>query len=97
MSKTTGPILAMGAITMANQNVFNDKSVDWRIPIATGLLAVGFTMAERVWPKGVQILAWTGVVAVVLTRTQSSIPSPAESALQWWNKGQTPGGGTLKT
>lgn len=97
MSATTGPVLAMGAITITNRTVFNSKPMDWRVPIATGLLAVGFSLAERVWPQGAKILAWTGLAAVVLTRTQASVPSPAESALAWWNKGQAPGGGTAKT
>jgi hypothetical protein len=97
MSRTTGPILAMGALTIANQSVFNGRPVDWRVPIATGLLATGFSMAERAWPRGALLLAWTGVLAVVFTRTQPSIPSPAESALAWWHQGETPGGGQVKT
>jgi hypothetical protein len=99
MSQTTGPVLAMGAITIVNQTVFNDRPMDWRVPIATGLLAVGFSWGERVWPKGALILAWTGVVAVVLTRVQPTVPSPTESALAWWNKGQQsgPGGRYLST
>lgn len=96
MSQTTGPVLAMGLITMANQSVFNGRPMDWRVPIATGLLAVAFDLGEHVWPKGAELLAWTGVVAVVLTRTQPAVPSPAESALNWWNKGQAPGGGEMQ-
>ena len=97
MSATTGPVLAMGLITITNRTVFNSEPMDWRVPIATGLLAVGFSLAEKVWADGVKILAWTGVAAVVLTRVEPDVPSPAESALAWWNRGQAPGGGKIST
>jgi hypothetical protein len=86
MSQTTGPILATGAITVVNQTIFHDKAMDWRVPVATGLAAIGFGLAERVWPKGVVILAWTVFGTVLLTRMQPDVPSPVESALSWWNK-----------
>lgn len=88
MSQTTGPILAMGAVTVANDVVFHDEPMDWRVPVATGLAAIGFSLAERVWPKGAQILAWTALVTVLLTRTKSNVPSPVESALDWWRKSE---------
>lgn len=88
MSQTTGPILAVGAITVVNQTVFHDEPMDWRVPVATGLAAVGFSMAERAWPQGVKILAWTVLVTVLFSRTKSNVPSPVESALTWWNKGE---------
>ena len=87
MSITTGPVLAIGAVTMVNQSVFHDRPVDWRIPIATGFLAVGFSLFERVDLKVAQVFAWTGLAAVLLTRVDPSLPAPAESALQWWNHG----------
>jgi hypothetical protein len=43
MSRTIGPVLATGALTIANQTVFNGKPMDWRVPIATGLAAIGFS------------------------------------------------------
>ena len=86
MSKTTGVILATGAVTVVNATVFHDEPMDWRVPIATGLAAIGFSLAERVWPKGVVVLAWTSFVTVLLTRTQPGVPSPTESALEWWRK-----------
>jgi hypothetical protein len=89
MSQTTGVILATGAVTVVNATVFHDEPMDWRVPIATGLAAVGFSLAERVWPKGVQILAWSTLLTVLLTRTQKGVPSPTESALDWWRKSGT--------
>lgn len=85
MSQTTGPVLAMGAITVVNTTIFNDEPMDWRVPVATGLASIGFAFAERAWPEGAKILAWTALLTVLLTRTQASVPSPVESALKWWN------------
>jgi len=85
MSKTTGPVLAMGAITMVNNSIFNGHPIDWRIPVATGLAAIGFDLAERAFPLGAELLAWTALLTVLLTRINPAIPSPAESALKWWD------------
>jgi len=86
MGASTGPILALGAITLVNRAVFNNQPMDWRIPIATGMAALVFSGAESVIgadiPKGIAMVA---LVAVVLTRVDPSVPSPAESALKWWN------------
>jgi hypothetical protein len=60
--------------------------MDWRVPIATGLSAIGFSLAERVWPQGAEILAWTALVTLLLTRLNPKVPSPAESAVQWFNQ-----------
>lgn len=93
MSQTTGPVLAMGLATVVNQTVFHDQPMDWRVPVATGLAAIGFSTAERAWPQGAKILAWTALLTVLLTRTQPNVPSPVESALTWWRQG---GGETQK-
>ena len=86
MAQSTGPILAVGAITLANQVVFNGQPVNWRIPIATGIAAIAFSGAETLIgpaiPRGIALVA---LVAVVFTRTNPKIKSPAESALDWWN------------
>lgn len=94
MSVTIGPILATGGVTVVNQTIFHDEPMDWRVPVATALAAIGFSLAEKVWPKGTQILAWTVFGTVLLTRTQPNVPSPVESALSWWNKGGSGGGGS---
>jgi len=87
MAASTGPILAVGAITVANRTVFNGQPMDWRIPIATGLAALVFSGAETVIgsdiPRGIALVA---LVAITLSRIDPTVPSPAESALAWWNK-----------
>lgn len=85
MSRTLGPVLALGAVTMANETVFNSGPVNWKVPIATGLAAVGFGLAERVAPEVAVILAWTALVTVLITRTDPNVPSPAESAINWFD------------
>lgn len=88
MSQTTGPVLALGTITVINRTVFNHEPMDWRIPIATGLLAVGFSFGEKAFPDGAQVLAWTALLTTLLTRMDPAVPSPVESALAWWKQSQ---------
>lgn len=92
MSQTTGVILAMGATTIVNRTVFQSEPMDWRIPIATGLLAVGFSLAERAYPQGAEILAWTTFLTTLVTRVDPKVPSPAESALAWWKSSNSSSG-----
>lgn len=87
MGRTIGPVLATGAVTVVNQSVFHGKPIDWRVPVATGLAAIGFDLFENVAPKVAVVLAWSAFLTVMLTRTDPSIPSPTESALAWWQKG----------
>lgn len=88
MSQTTGPVLALGTITVINRTVFNGEPMDWRIPIATGLAAIGFNFAERAFPDGAQVLAWTALLTTLVTRVEPNVPSPVESALAWWKQSQ---------
>lgn len=88
MSATLGPILATGALTITNQTFFNNQPMDWKVPIATGLAAIGFSLAERAWPVGAELLAWTVFVSALFTRVTPGQPAPAENALRWWNGGK---------
>jgi hypothetical protein len=87
VSRSTGPVLATGLVTVVNQTVFHNEPMDWRVPIATGLAAIGFGLAERAAPDLVVVLAWTAFLTVMLTRTNPKVPSPVESAVDWWKKG----------
>jgi len=86
MAQSTGPVLAIGAITTANRSVFHDKEMDWRPVVATGIAALAFAAAERMWPAGARMLAWTALAAVCLSRIEPDVPSPVESALLWWER-----------
>jgi hypothetical protein len=86
MAQTTGPVLAIGGITLANQVIFNGKPMDWRIPIATGLTAGGFALLEKLSPELASGLAWIALVSVLFVRLNPSVPAPAESAVKWFNQ-----------
>lgn len=86
MAQTTGPILAVGGLTLANRVVFNDQPMDWKVPIGTAIAAVLFSGAERVAPRAAVALAYLALVSVVFVRVDPAVPSPAESALKWFNE-----------
>lgn len=85
MAESTAPILAVGAITMVNRSVFNEEEWDWRIPIATGISVGLFAALEKPFPKLSVALAWLAVMGVTLGRVDPKVPSPTESAMQWFN------------
>lgn len=85
MAASTAPVLAVGGITVLNRTVFNGKEMDWRIPIATGIAAGMFALAEKAVGRGAVYVAYLALAAVVLGRVDPSVPSPAESALKWFN------------
>lgn len=87
MASSTGVVLAAGGITVANRVVFNGKPWEWRVPIATGLSAVLFSLAETMLgPELPRAVALVALVTVVLSRIDPTVPSPAESALKWINQ-----------
>jgi hypothetical protein len=85
-SRSIGPILATGAITVANRSVFNDKPFDWNVVVAALLAAGAFSLLERAVGNVAVYIAYMGLATVVITRVDPSVPSPAESALNWYNK-----------
>lgn len=87
MAQSTGPVLAIGGITIMNQTILNNKPIDWRVPIATGFLAGIFALFEKSNPKFVTGIAWIALVTVVLARVDPKVPSPAESLVKYWNAG----------
>lgn len=86
MAASTGPVLAIGAITLANRSVFNDEDVDWRVPVATCIAAVLFAGAERAFGDVATKLAYLALITIVFARVDPKVPSPAESALKWFNE-----------
>jgi hypothetical protein len=86
--KSTGPILAIGAITMVNETIVNAKPIDWRVPIATGLAAMAFGALENVagsLAPAVGKIAWLALLTTLIVRLKPGIPSPAESFMAWYN------------
>lgn len=89
MARSTGPILAIGALTMARDVIADGHDVDWRVPIATAAVAVGFSLLERASEDLAVGLAWIALVTVTLSRTDPKKPSTAEALLNYLNGGQS--------
>lgn len=84
MARSTGPILAVGGITLANQVLLakEPQDIDWRIPIATAIAAGGLALFERVSPELAVGLAWIALVTVLFVRVDKKAKSPAENLLR---------------
>jgi hypothetical protein len=86
VAESTGPILAVGAITVANRVVFNDRPMDWKVPVGTAIAAVLFSGAERAVGRSAVWLAYLALITITFARVDQSVPSPAESALRWFEE-----------
>lgn len=86
MAASTGPVLAIGTLTLANRVVFNDAPMDWKVPIGTAIAAVLFAGAEQAVGQAAVRLAYLALITVVFVRVDPKVPSPAESALRWFNE-----------
>lgn len=88
MARSTGPILAIGGITVANNVLLNSEPFDWRPVLATGLAAGLFALVEKASPELAVGLAYVALVTILFARVDPRIPAPAESALKWWEGGK---------
>jgi hypothetical protein len=87
--RSTGPILAVGLVTITNESVVNSKPIDWRIPIATGLAVGMFALLEHADADIAVDLAWLALISVLFVRVQPNTPAPVEGFLTWWNAGKS--------
>ena len=85
MAASTGPVLALGAITVANESIIHDQPLSWRAVIGTGLLAGALALVEKASQPLAVGLAYIALATVLLTRVNPAVPSPTESFLSWWN------------
>lgn len=88
--KSTGPILAIGAITLANMTVFNRMPLDPRVPIATLVAAGLFGLAEKAYAPAAVGAAYVALATTVFVPVGGA-PAPVQSAQAWWHA--TSGGG----
>ena len=91
--RTTGPILAVGVITIGTDVLLRNEKPDLRVAVATGLAAGAFALLEKVSEPFAVGLAYVALGAVVLTRVDPSKPAPAElvaDALGYSAKATTP-------
>lgn len=86
MARTTGPVLAIGGITVANRVLFHSQPMDWRVPVATGIAAGAFALAEKALPDAAVALAWLALMTVLLARIDPAVPAPVETLNDWWTK-----------
>lgn len=86
MAESTGPVLAIGAITLINRSVFNDEPMDWKVPVGTGIAVVLFSGAEKIFGRGAVMFAYLAMVTMTFIRVDPKIPTPAESALAWFEE-----------
>ncbi len=88
MAKSTGPILAVGAISLGNEVLVAGKPMNWRIPAATGIAAGILALAEKGWKDGAVALAYLALVTVLFVRTDPKVPAPVESFNKWFSEGR---------
>ena len=86
MAASTGPILAIGAITMGRQVIIDNEAPDWRVAIGTGIAAGMFALAEKAVGNVATGIAWVGLLAVIFVRLDPKKPAPAEALLSMWSK-----------
>lgn len=81
MAASTGPVLAAGAITAANELLFGGGKFNWRIVPATAGLALALGALERIAPSFAVGLGWL-CVATVLIVPVGGAPTPIENAVK---------------
>ena len=88
MARSTGIVLAVGAITMGNAVIVNGQPINWRVPIATGIAAGMLSLVEKASEPLAVGIAYIALVTVLFVRVQPNVPAPVESFNTWWNKGK---------
>jgi hypothetical protein len=93
--RSTGPVLAMGAIVLGNEVVLNGRSIrdELRVPVGTAIVAGMLALVEKAWPDGAVALAWLGLVTVLLVRIQPNQPAPVENLSKFFNASSSGLGG----
>jgi hypothetical protein len=84
MAASTGIVLAVGAITLANEAVFapllgESVAVNWRIIPATAGLALALAALEKIAPGFAVGLAWLSLVTAVAVPFGNA-PTPLANA-----------------
>jgi len=87
MARSTGPILAVGAITFANRSILHDNPPDLRIPVGTGFAAMALALIERANSQAAVGIAWIALLTVLFARLDPKTPAPIETLLRKWNGG----------
>ncbi len=85
MSRSTGPVLTIGGITLASRSIVQGQPLDLRVLMATGVAAGLFALAEKAFGDFPVAVAWLALVTVLFVRPNSTTPAPMELFVKWWN------------
>jgi hypothetical protein len=88
MARSTGPILAVGGITIANKSLLakEQQPIDFRVIIGTAVAAAGLALLERV-SEGLAVgIAYVALVAVLFAEIDEKAGAPAENLLRRWEE-----------
>lgn len=90
MARTTGPVLALGGITLANQALLakNPVEIDFRVVVGTAIAAGAFALLERLNEPIAVGLAWIALVTVLFVEVDPKAGAPAENLLRLMREGQ---------
>jgi len=88
MARSTGPMLAVGAVTIANQSLLSEpqQPINWYVIGGTAIAAMGLAFLERVSEQLAVGLAWVALTTVLFVRVDRRVPAPAENLLRMWGK-----------
>lgn len=83
MARSTGPILAVGALTMANRSLLSPKQEppDFRVVVGTVVAAAGLALVERLNEQIAVGIAYIALVTVLFVRVGNQ-PAPSENLLR---------------
>lgn len=86
MAESTGVVLAVGALTLANEIVFapllgQQVNVNWRIIPATAGLAIALAGLETIAPGFAVGLAWLSLAAALVVPFGNA-PTPLQNAVK---------------
>lgn len=87
MARSTGPVIAMGVIVVANDVIVHKKPLagEAKVLVATGITAVALGMLEQASESIAVGLAWVALITVMMTRIDPKTPAPLESIANWYN------------
>lgn len=80
MAASTGIVLAMGAIVVANDTLVKKQPLNVRVLLATGFLAIGLAVVDKASPELATGLALVAFITAMITPLGQG-PSPLLSLI----------------
>jgi hypothetical protein len=84
VARSTGPILAVGGITILNRSLLAEKQqdIDFRVIVGTAIAAGGLALLERLSPELAIGVAWIALLTVLFARLDPVAGAPAENIIR---------------